>query len=56
MRFKVQLVVGTEDGQGETLHEMMVLEKACQRIEHLGLTLAEAKQLLTTLQQHLLER
>src|SRR6266542_3601348 len=56
MRFKVQLVVCAEDGQEETVHEMMVLDKACQRIEHLGLTLAEAKQLLTTLQQHRLER
>jgi hypothetical protein len=32
----------------------MVLEKKAERIEHLGLTLAEAKQLLTQLQQHLL--
>jgi hypothetical protein len=29
-----------------------VLEKDCQRLEQLGLTLAEAKQLLTRLQQH----
>jgi hypothetical protein len=56
MRFKVQLVVCAEDGQEETEHEMMVLDKACHHIEHLGLTLAEAKQLLTTLQQYLLER
>jgi hypothetical protein len=35
---------------------MIVLDKACQQIEHLGLTLAEAKQLLATLQHHLLER
>jgi hypothetical protein len=27
MRFKVQLVVCAEDGQEETVHEMMVLEK-----------------------------
>jgi hypothetical protein len=56
MRFKVQLVVCAEDGQEDTVHEMMVLDKACQRIEHLGLTLAEAKQLLTTLQHHLVEQ
>ena len=49
MRFKVQLVVCAQDGQEDTVHEMMVLDKACQRIEPLGLTLAEAKQLLTTL-------
>jgi hypothetical protein len=56
MRFKVQLVVCAEDGQEDTVHEMTVLDKACQRIEHLGLTLAEAKQLLTTLQHHLVEQ
>jgi hypothetical protein len=56
MRLKVQLVVCAEDEQEDTVHEMMVLDKACQRIEHLGLTLAEAKQLLTTLQHHLVEQ
>jgi hypothetical protein len=56
MRFKVQLVVCAEDGQEDTVHEMSVLDKTCQRIEHLGLTLAEAKQLLTTLQHHLVEQ
>jgi hypothetical protein len=56
MRFKVQLVVCAEDGQEDTVREMTVLDKACQRIEHLGLTLAEAKQLLTTLQHHLVEQ
>jgi hypothetical protein len=56
MRFKVQLVVYAEDGQEDTVHEMTVLDKACQRIEHLGLTLAEAKQLFTTLQYHLVEQ
>jgi hypothetical protein len=34
-------------------HEVAILEKDCQSIEHLGLTLAEAKQLLATLQQAL---
>ena len=56
MRFKVQLVVCAEDGQEDTVHEISVLDKACQRIEHLGLTLAEAKQLLATLQHHLVEQ
>jgi hypothetical protein len=31
-------------------------QKACQHIGHLGLTLAKAKQLRKTLQQHLLEQ
>jgi hypothetical protein len=56
MRVKVQLLVCAEDGQEDTVYEMTVLDKACQRIEHLGLTLAEAKQLLTTLQHHLVEQ
>jgi hypothetical protein len=47
MRFKVQLVVCAEDGQEDTVHELTVLDKPCQRLEHLSLTLAEAKQLLT---------
>lgn len=37
----------------DRLQEVGTLDKDCQRIEHLGLTLAEAKQLLATLQQHL---
>ena len=52
MKFRVQLVVCTEEGQAETQYEVAVLEKDCQRLEQLGLTLAEAKQLLTQLQQH----
>ncbi|SRR5712692_6437830 len=52
MRLKVQLVICADDGRTDTTHEVAVLEKDCQRIEQLGLTLAEAKQLLTQLQQH----
>jgi hypothetical protein len=52
MRLKVQLVICADDGRMDTTHEVVVLEKDCQRIEQLGLTLAEAKQLLTQLQQH----
>src|SRR5262245_51941761 len=40
----------TWSGQAQ---EVVTLDKDCQRLEHLGLTLAEAKQLLATLQQHL---
>jgi hypothetical protein len=50
MRLKVQLVISADDGRTDTTHEVTVLEKDCQRIEQLGLTLAEAKQLLTQLQ------
>jgi hypothetical protein len=52
MRLKVQLVICADDGRTETTRDVAVLEKDCQRIEQLGLTLAEAKQLLTQLQQH----
>jgi hypothetical protein len=36
MQFKVQLVVCAEDGQEDTVHEMTVLDKAHQHIEHLA--------------------
>ena len=52
MRVKVQLVICADDEGMDTIHEVAVLEKDCHRIEQLGLTLAEAKQLLSQLQQH----
>ena len=52
MRVKVQLVICADDDGTDTTHDVAVLDKDCQRIEQLGLTLAEAKQLLTQLQQH----
>jgi hypothetical protein len=56
MKLKVQLVVCDDDGHEETFTDVVVLQKACQRIEHLGLTLTEAKQTLAALQQHLVEQ
>jgi hypothetical protein len=56
MKIRVQLVVCDDDGHEETFTDVVVLEKACQRIEHLGLTLAEAKHTLTALQQRLVEQ
>src|SRR5262249_24486163 len=55
MRVKLQLVLCSDEGQEETVTDVITLNKNSQRIEHLGLTLAEAKQLLGTLQQHLLQ-
>jgi hypothetical protein len=52
MRLKVQLVICTANDGTDTIHDVAVLEKDCQQLEQLGLTLAEAKQLLTQLQQH----
>jgi glycyl-tRNA synthetase (class II) len=54
MKITVQLVVCDDDGHEETFTDVVVLEKACQRMEHL--TLAAAKQTLTALQQRLVER
>lgn len=56
MKLKLQLVVCDDDDHEETFADVVVLEKACQRIEHLGLTLTEAKQILTALQQRLVEQ
>src|SRR5712664_3111265 len=56
MRVKLQLVMCSDEDHEETVTEVMTLNKNSQRIEHLGLTLAEAKQLLSTLQRHLLQQ
>jgi len=56
MHVKLQLVMCTDDGREETVTDIVTLQKDCQRIEHLGLTLVEAKQLLTTLQQCVLQQ
>ena len=55
MRVKLQLVLCNDEGHEETVTDVITLNKNSQRIEHLGLTLAEAKQLLSTLQRHLLQ-
>ena len=49
MRVTLQLVICHDDGQKETVTDVITLNKNTQRIEHLGLTLAESKQLLSTL-------
>ena len=56
MRVKLQLVICNDTGDEETVTDVLTLNKNHQRIEHLGLTLAEAKQLLSTTQRHLLQR
>jgi hypothetical protein len=56
MKIKVQLVVCAEDGREEQVQEVVMLEKPHQQIEHLGFTLAEAKSILKTLQQQLVEQ
>ena len=56
MRVKLQLVMCNDQGDEETVTDIITLNKNHQRIEHLGLTLAESKHLLGTLQQHLLQQ
>jgi hypothetical protein len=56
MRVKLQLVICHDEGHEETVTDVMILNKAHHRIEHLGLTLAASKQLLSTLQRHLLQQ
>jgi hypothetical protein len=56
MHVKLQFVMCTDDGREETVADIVTLKKDSQRIEHLGLTLAEAKRLLTTIQQRVLQQ
>jgi hypothetical protein len=56
MRVKLQLVISYDDGHEETVTDVITLNKHNQRIEHRGLSLAESKYLLGTLQRHILQQ
>jgi hypothetical protein len=56
LRFKLQLVVVTDDGEQVSVDELVVLNKDHERLEQLGLTLAEAKALLLEVQRQVLTR
>src|SRR5467141_4352594 len=56
MRIKLQLILCNDQGDEETVTDVITLNKNNQRIEHLGLSLAESKHLLSTLQRHLLHQ
>ena len=56
MRVKLQLVLCSEDGREETVTDIVSWNKDSHRLAHLGLTLAEAKQLLKRIQTKLLEQ
>jgi hypothetical protein len=56
MRVKLQLVISHDDGREETVTDVITLNKNNQRIEHLGLSLAESKQLLGAIQRQLLQQ
>jgi EAL domain-containing protein (putative c-di-GMP-specific phosphodiesterase class I) len=55
LRFKLQPVVVTGDGEQVSVDDL-VLNKDHERLEQLGLTLAEAKALLLELQRQVLTR
>jgi hypothetical protein len=55
LRFKLQFVVVADDEQVSG-DEIVVLDKDHERLEHLGLTLAEAKALLVEVQRQVLSR
>jgi len=54
LRFKLQLGVVADDDQPVSVDDLVVLNKDHERLEHLGLTLAEAKALLLELQHQIL--
>jgi hypothetical protein len=54
MKFKVQLI--TQSESGEEIQEIACLNREIERLEDLGITLAEAKALLTTLQKKVVEQ
>src|SRR4030095_12026762 len=49
-------VLCSDDGHEETVTDLVTLKKDSTRLEHLGLSLKEAKQLLTTIQQRVLQQ
>ena len=56
MRVKLQLVLCSDEGQEETVTDVITLDKNHQRIEHRGVPLAESTHLLSPLQRHRLQQ
>src|SRR5262245_41396413 len=53
---QLQLVICHDDGHEAIVTDVIIFNKHNQRIEHLGLSLAESKELPSTLQRHLLQQ
>jgi len=53
MRVKLQLVMCNDEGHEETVTDVITLNKHNQRIEHLGLTLAEGADAQRGIGRHL---
>ena len=51
MKFKVQLVIESESGDTQSIQEVVQIEKGNLQPENLGLTLAQAKELLLQTQR-----
>ena len=51
MKLKLQLIIESDSGQTEVVHEVTKLERRSLRPETLGLTLSEAKELLREVQK-----
>src|SRR5260221_4249694 len=51
MKLKLQLIIESDSGQTEVVHEVTKLEPRSLRPETLGLTLSEAKELLREVQR-----
>jgi hypothetical protein len=56
LRFKLQLVVVADAGQQVSVDDLLALDKEHERLEQLGLTLAEAEALLLAVQRQVLDR
>jgi CRISPR/Cas system CMR-associated protein Cmr3 (group 5 of RAMP superfamily) len=55
MKFKIQLVI-SEDDQERIVTDIVTLNKKFERVEHLGLTLNESKEIVKEIQKNLLEQ
>jgi len=56
MRLKLRLVTLAEDGQEIDVVDVATLDKGYERVEQVGLTLAESKEILRETQRHLVGR
>ena len=54
LRFKLQFVVDADDDQQVSVDELVVLDKDYERLEQLGLTLAEAESSVPTSERGLI--
>ena len=55
MRVKLQLVMCSDEGQEETVTDVITLNKNSQRIEHLVITITQTPNILSTPLHHLLQ-